>query len=537
MEKQFRRLLSRRRGTPNKRIILYVLIGILAVSLVAMTTFGSGGIAKSPEELAREEQEQTIAENKIRFCGTESQANSNAYVIEYVLPAECELPLGIAAGNDAVWYLSTKQGTLGSYSLANDKFEEVAIPDWPSRSNPNPGEFSMTWAAKVDSEGNIWFTDDSQNRLWRFDRETSNFDSFKSPASGPISFDFDSDGNIYLVGVRSNSLYFGDVSKMNPGTLEGFTEIKLPLDAFSDINSRIVSGSVVVDHDRNAVWTSLLAFSQKGQMYRYDIDANEVSVYDLPKDLASPVGTTLDKDGNLWVTDHATNIFFMLDPNTGDITRYSTSVLSQRILGSVPSEGAYTLPYWIQTDSDGNLWFNQHVGNKINKFDPSSQTMVEYWIPTQNPQWANCAEGATECGVANALQLSVGPAGQVWFSEWTENKIGRVNTDAEVPLSVSAPDEITVSRGDSAEIKVEVGSQSNLSVRTVSAGTFTNTGFLGNSTGIFSQESISINAGDSRQLSYVFTPASDLSPGQYTLMLGADQGDIAVFKAVTVNIV
>jgi virginiamycin B lyase len=528
--------LSRKGGTANKRIILYALIGILAISLVAMTTFGRG-MTKSPEELARETQEKTIADNKVRFCGQDSRTNSNAYITEFVLPSECELPLGVAVGDDRVWYLSTKHGTLGSYSPATGKFEEFAVPSWPSRSSPDPAVFSMTWATKTDSAGNVWFTDDRQNLLWRFDSKTGNFDSFKSPAAGPISFDFDSDDNIYLVGVRSSSLYFGNVAQMRQGTLDGFTEIKLPLDAFSGIEFGVVSGSVAVDKERNVVWTTVLAFDRKGQIFSYDVDANEVSVYDLPSDLRSPVGTAVDGEGNLWVTDHATNIFFMLDPKSGDITRYSTSVLSQRILGAVPSARAYTLPYWIAADAEGRLWFNQHVGNKINRFDPSTQTMVEYWIPTQNPQWANCADGVTECGVANALQLSVGPSGQVWFTEWTENKIGRVNTETVVPLSVSAPGEVNVRRGDSAEIRVDVSSQADLAVQMVAAATFTSTGTLGDSAGIFSQNSVNISAGGSRQVSYVFTPATDLSPGQYVLMLGADQGDVAVLKAVIVNVV
>lgn len=525
-----------RKGSPaSKRIILYAIIGILAVSIVAVTAFGKGPAAKTPEELAQEQKEKTIADNKVRFCGSDSQANSSAYVTEHVLPSDCELPLGITVDSDRVWYLSTKQGTLGSYELATGEFEEFAIPSWPSRSNPDPGVFSMTWATKADGDGNVWFTDDRQNLLWKFNRETGEFSSFKSPAAGPISFDFDADGNIYLVGVRSNSLYFGNMAEMNPGTLDGFTEIKLPLDAFSDIKYGVVSGSLAVDRERNAVWTSVLAFDQKGQIFRYDVEANEVSIYDLPSDLKSPVGTTVDSEGNLWVTDHGTNIFFMLNPDTGSITRYSTATLSQRVLGTVPSASAYTLPYWIQEDSDGNLWFNQHVGNKINRFDPSTQTMVEYWIPTQNSEWANCPEGVEDCGVSNTLQISVGPSGQAWFTEWTENKIGTVS-NAQVPLSVSAPEVITVGRGESADIRVDLVSESTLDVTMASSGTFTSTGGLGNSTGIFSQQSVSVDS-TGKQVSFVFTPASDLAPGQYTLMLGADQGDFAVLKAVRVNVV
>lgn len=529
--------MSRRGGTGNKKIFLYVLIGILAVSLVTLTTFARGGTTKTPEELAREDQERTIANNKLMFCGQDSRANSNAYITEYVLPSECEMPLGIAIDGDRVWYLSTKQGTLGSYNLSTGKFEEFDIPSWPARSNANPSIVSMTWATKIDDSGNVWFTDFAQNLLWKFDKVTGDFESFKSPGNNPVSFDFDSDGNIYLVGVRSKSLYFGDISEMRPGTLDGFTEIKLPLDAFSGINDlQVSSGSVVVDRARNIVWTSVLAFQQNGQIFRYDVDANEISTYDLPPELTSPVGMALDDQGNVWVTDHGTSIFFMLNQENGKLVKYVTSPLSSRITGVAPSENAVTWPYWMQKDSEDNIWFNQHAGNKISKFDPKTQTLVEYWVPTQNERWGSCPDNAQTCGIANALQFSVGPNNQVWFTEWSENKIGTIKTDEQIPFTIAAPAEISVSRGDSTEIKVNISSQRDIDVRMASSGTFTSTGILRNSTGIYSQESVSISSGDSRQVSYVFTPASDLEPGQYTLMLGADQGDVAVFKAVKVNV-
>lgn len=529
--------MSRKGSIANKRILLYALIGILAVSLVALTTLGRTGAGKTPEQLAEEDLQQRIASAKLQFCGPDSEANSTAYVREFVLPAECEMPLGMAINDDSVWYLSTKQGTLGSYDLSSGQFQEYEIPSWPPRSNPSPTVTSMIWDAKIDGTGNIWFTDFSQNLIWKFDKAAGEFASFKSPGTNPISFDFDSDGNIYMVGVRSKSLYFGDVAQMKPGTLDGFTEIKLPLDAFEGIpESTVSSGSVVVDRERNIVWTSVLAFEQRGQIFSYDADANQVSVYDLPEELSSPVGTAVDRNGSLWVTDHGTSIFFMLNPEDGSLTRYVTSPLSSKITGVTTTERMHTWPYWMETDSDGNIWFNQHIGNKISKFDPDTQTLVEYWVPTQNEIWGNCPENAQTCGFANALQLATGPDNQVWFTEWSENKIGTVRNDVQVSLSVTVPDEVTVNRGDSTEIKVDVSASSRTDARMVSSGTFTTAGVLGNSTGIFSQQSISVDAGGSRSISYVFTPADDLTPGQYMLMLGADQGDVAVLKAVRVNV-
>lgn len=523
--------LSGKRGpSSSKKIILYAIIGVVAVAAIAVTVMRGSG--PSPEDLEEQSRKEAIANFKKQLCG-DGTVNSSPHIKEYLLPSECEIPLGIAVDEERVWYVSTKHGTLGSYRLADGDFEEYLVPSWPARSEPT--DLSMAWAVRIDPSGNVWLTD-NENLLWKFERTFGTFEMFKSPANEPISFDFDSDGNIYLVGVRSSSLFFGDVSEMKEGTDEGFTEIKLPLDAFRGIDSdRVNSGSVTVDRERNAVWMSLLSYPVRGQIFRYDIDANEITAYDLPQELNSPVGTTVDDDGNLWVTDHGTSVFFMLDPDDGSMERYVTSISSARIYGGTTPPNAYTLPYWIQKGEDGSVWFNQHQGNRISRFDPGERTLVEYWIPTQNEKWANCPEGAATCGIANALQFAVGPDGKVWFTEWSENKIGTVS-EKEVPFSISAPDEVTVARGDSAEIKVGISSGGDFAGRMIASGTFTYTGGLGSSTGIFSQQSVSLDGG-TRQVSFVFSPANDLVPGEYVLMLGADDGDVAVLRAVTVNVV
>jgi virginiamycin B lyase len=518
--------LSGRRSSSNKKIIVYAIIGILVVAAFAVTFLARGS---TPVE---DSADTAIATFKQRFCGDQSSTMSTAYISEVRLPSECQMPLSVAVDGDSVWYVSTKEGTLGKYSLSDGKFTEYQTPQWPSRGLPT--DLNMSWAAKVDQQGNVWFLVDNE-QIWRFNVSDSTFDSFQTPALDPISFDFDSDGNIYLVGVRSKSLYFGDISQMSPGTSEGFTEIPLPLDAFEGVNpSQISSGSVTVDNERGVVWTSVLAFfARVGQVYRYEISTGEVTAYDLPPELSSPVGMTTDDNGNLWVTDHGTSMFFMLDPADGAITRYVTSAADGRIFGGTVPPAAYTLPYWIESAPDGMLWFNQHTGNQMSAFDVETQTLTEYWVPTQNANWQSCPNDADTCGVANALQFNVGPDGQVWFAEWSENKIGTVK-QAQAPLAVSAPDEITVVRGDSAEIRVDIDADGFAGSMVVS-GTFTTTGGLGNATGIFSEEQINVNG--SKQVSFVLTPAADLAPGQYTLMLGAENDEIAVLKAVRVNVV
>jgi len=69
-----------------------------------------------------------------------------------------------------------------------------------------------------------------------------------------------------------------------------------------------------------------------------------------------------------------------------------------------------------------------------------------------------------------------------------------------------------------------------------SAGSFTATGNLGNVSGHFSENAIELHPGQTRQVSFVITPAQGVEPGNYTLMLGAETSEVAVLRAVPIRI-
>jgi virginiamycin B lyase len=534
----------RKKTTPqsSKKIITYAIIGIVAVAAVYVAMFsrsapeisGPGTNTQNDEAMQQRFEEQ--------FCGTQTAPNSNTYVAEVALPAECEMPVGIAIDGAKVWYVSTKRGLLGSYDTAAGTFNEYEIPSWPTRSLPftSVPSWSMSWTVKIDGRGgNIWFTDQN-NTIWRFNQSTGDFDMFKVPAKYPSMMDFDSNGNLYFIGINSQSLFFGNVSRIQNGTSEGFAEISLPLEGFSGVSSDLVtSGGLVVDKERSDVWVSLLAFQQKkGQLFQYDIETDKVvRIVDLPTDLGAPVGMELDNYGNVWVADHGTSTFFRYDPSMDNITRFVTSIASPKIYGGSTPPNAYTLPYWIDKGGDGSLWFNEHTGNKIGRFDPEELALVEYWIPSQNRAWALCPPEATVCGIANAMQFAVDPENHLWFTEWTENKIAKLDASKQVPIAVVTPAEVALARGESTEIKVTVVASSDFSGQMIASGTFMPNAALGNSTGIFSEESVSLSSGSSKEISYTFTAAQDLKQGQYTIMLGAGNDDVSYMKAVRVNII
>ena len=154
---------------------------------------------------------------------------------------------------------------------------------------------------------------------------------------------------------------------------------------------------------------------------------------------------------------------------------FATSNASPKIYGlnessSLP-EDAYTLPYWMEkAPDDGSIWFNEHQGNKIARFDPLNNTLYEYWIPTQDRSWGDCPPNSKTCGIANVLQFATGENGQTWFTELSENKIGNIaslaynnnnnnNGNHQLPFSISAsPAELAIKKDQSVEIKVNISS-------------------------------------------------------------------------------
>jgi virginiamycin B lyase len=526
----------------SKKIIIYAIIGMVAIAAVYLT-MSSRSVPDMSNPASNTQNDEARAQLfEQQFCGTSTPPNSNAYINEITLPTECEMPVGIAVDGGKVWYVSTKRGILGSYDSTNGTFTQYEIPSWPTRSLPFTAvpSWLMSWTVKLDSSGgNVWFTDQN-NTIWRFSQSTGDFEMFKVPAKYPSMMDFDSNGNLYIIGINSQSLFFGNVSSFQNGTSMGFREIALPLEGFPGINPNLItSGGLVVDKERNDVWVSLLAFQQKrGQLFQYDIETDRiVRIVDLPQDLGAPVGMELDDYGKVWVADHGTSTFFNYDPATQNITRFVTSIASPKIYGGNSPPNAYTLPYWIDKGTNGSLWFNEHTGNKMARFDPEELVLVEYWIPSQNRAWTLCAPEASTCGIANVMQFAADQDSQLWFSEWTENKIAKLDASKPAPITVMGPTEVTVAKGESTEVRLVLAASSDFSGEMMAAATFTPNGALGNSTGIFSEQSVSAPSGSTKEISFTFTAADDLKQGQYMMMLGAGDEEVSYMKAVKINVI
>jgi streptogramin lyase len=98
---------------------------------------------------------------------------------------------------------------------------------------------------------------------------------------------------------------------------------------------------------------------------------------------------------------------------------------------TTPSSGAYG----ITSGPDGNLWFTEQTADKIGRISTTGKSLVEFPLPTPN---------------SDPTEIVTGPDGNLWFTEESGNKIGRISTtgtsitEFPVPTLSSAPFGITV---------------------------------------------------------------------------------------------
>jgi len=224
---------SKSKNFPKKKIVFFVVLAIIAVigfSLVYSSSISTVPPSEGNDDISKlvsGSRADAVEKFNAQFCGLNSYPNSSYLVIEYSLPALCEMPLAVGVDSEGknIWYVSTKNGTLGSYDINTNTFgEEYEIPSWPARANPTIS--SQIWDLDIDNKGDIWFTDEQQNSLWRFSNDTNSFEMFPVPekpeafgTTYPVSMEINNNGSsVYFVGIRSPSIWIGNTSLMRNGT-------------------------------------------------------------------------------------------------------------------------------------------------------------------------------------------------------------------------------------------------------------------------------------------------------------------------------
>lgn len=522
---------------PQKYLVPLVIAATLGpLIFMAATTYDSPSEANQANTESKERYfprgvinetsigKQISEENKAYLCGT-SFDNHNRFIDEFAIPFPCSQPVGIAVdADDNVWIVGTWSGYLMVFDPTTRTFVKyIEIADWKAKDAFG----SMVWSMEFDSEGNLWFTDPANNAVWRYFVDEERFEMYRVPTVGsyPYNLAFDSQGKVWFSEIFGKHLAVLDPSRATHNTTQGITEFRPSESIFDPAVRTQTMGPVTIDDEDN-IWFTAIDYPDGGQIVRFDKDVKEFIAYDL-QGAGIPFGISKDENGRLWVNDHDSSLFFMFDTSTKKALKYSTSSSTSR-------PDTATLPYWNQI-RDGKLWFNEHEGNAIAYFDLANSTLVEYQIPTRPVVWGN---------TTNPLQFDIDSQGSVWFTEWSENKIGLLDADKidDLPISVSAAKEsVVVDPSDSMtyEIPITVSADKpdlDERVRMTVAGSMSRSGKLWNVTSEFDRDSFYFENGTLQTVVLKLTPSQDLVPGDYALTVGARYGEVTVSRIVKMTV-
>ena len=494
----------------------------------------------------------------LQFCSANEQAMSNEYVKEYKIPTPCTQPLAITVDhNGMVWFAQTNTGKVAKFDPLTETFTEYDNAVWENiekifivsaiENNMVPEKLrSMMWGMDYFPDGSIWFTDERTDAIWKFSIDTESYDriTYSQTDEGKSSLP----QKLVIVGSKIiiNDFTGGRLSFLDYAQdKEGLRHYAIP-----SVMEDAVTGDFAIDSEKNVWYTNwvpsgqgiLVKFDYPG--YEFEVTQGEVTQglllqdfvewYNFPAGLTTPNGVTVGPAQKIWLADTSSSYFFSFDPKTEEFTKYTTSVPAIDSYGNASGfiKNPVSRPYWIE-HSDGNLIMNEHNANRIGVFNPSSETLVEYTVPSRNPNWADC-EGIEYCGVAQVFDFAV--AGEkIWFTEWVENNIGVVDTSIPLPFSIDI---------DTKEITLEKGETTTVTLTLIST---TDTWISGNvnysSTSTFSDIIIKPALNNFALSDQVTTVSVEIMVSEHALsgthkvLLGGYTDDIAISKFITVTIV
>lgn len=508
-------------------IVMAVAFGAIMVGSSTVALFGGFGNLENTAHTTDTTITGTPADNykdkdRPTFCET-SDAKSNKYVTEFKIPTVCTQPLAITtdpSGN--VWFTESNTGKLVKFDPFSRFFTEYENSKWPK------GDKSMMWGIGYASDGNIWFTDDAHDVVWKFSVAQQNYTTFKYPISEvgeALPQRLLIEGKKILVNdFTGNKITFFDSEQT--GQEIRYSKLQFP-------TNDTATASMALDPD-GKVWYTVWKYQQGGHLVRYDPKNSNGTGFKLPLGILAPNGISVGPDGKIWITDAASSLFFSFDPESQKYAKFITTVPRELTYGNSSGliKTPISRPYWNHFDQKGRLWFNEQTANSIAVFDPIKESLVEYLVPSQNPNWSDCS-GLSACGIAQVLDFTINED-KIWFTEWVENNIGLLDSSIALPIDVSVePSEATLERGSDATLSFTITPKEKLD-ESVSLTAATTAG----------PHDLDISGGNQKvtvvdqpqTLSVKVSADKFALSGTYKVVIGARYHEVTVSKFVTITI-
>ena len=416
-------------------------------------------------------------------------------ISELPVPQNNSEPLAITTDSSGnVWFAESYTQQIVEYVPSSQTFYNFSIP--------TPKNSGLIWFILFDGSGNIWFADAEQPLLWRLSPSTGQFANFSTGSQlvDPYVLAYDSSTNQ----IWFSSTYTGQIGVFQINSNESASLLEL-------ISVPNANGTYQTSKSGPIVGPSGLALDSQGNVFVAETFASAISEYSptsstfvriwrLPSG-SQPVGLAVDEArGRVWFTNHATSYFGYVVESTGQVSEISSSLFSFTNQGFTDT---ITLPYWIQVAPNGAIWFDEHYGNKIARFNPETMILTEFLVPSN---------------ASSPLRFTLDNSqGLVWFTEFAKNNIGVLDQNGTVyTTALVSQSSVSLSSSSFSLTMNYVSSNDSQGLTVYSplvSGTPSIDGNLGSNFTISSQ---SLN---STAYKITFSRGQDLALGNYTLTI------------------
>jgi streptogramin lyase len=432
----------------------------------------------------------------------------NPYVTEYSLPSG-SAPNGLVVDNAGLVWVASKNATLYSVDPISGQIKYYEMK------NTHSGSVGLNtttvWAIVQDTDGKIWLSPLGTASIWRFDPVTGIFDSYLSETGAPFQMKSASNGKIWFSTLRGDTV----------GVIEKLSNNDYKISAFG-VGSHTNPAGLFLQND--SMWVAGVN-SQNIMEYKINQENNLVQnismIKSIPKKNATLFSSPTDllvEHHTLWLTEHDTSFLTSYDLDNGQMTRYPTSQNNFHTT---------TLPFWIRGSSNPKvLWFNEHQGNKIGRFDFSNDTLTEYFIPSL----------PKDGYLTYPLNISQDPHDEkiLWFSEWNTDKIAMINGHTPIPFGLHLNStHIALGHGKTGVVDLTITGNFSGPLSLNASSTITPTAELGNLTARFSSNTVNVSNNDVVRLSI---GNDGVAPGNYTLGISASNGFVGTTKFLYLSI-
>ncbi|MFI5421634.1 MAG: hypothetical protein ACHQ1H_11760, partial [Nitrososphaerales archaeon] len=318
---------------------------------------------------------------------------------EVSVPQNSSNPLAItvdSVGN--VWFAETNPPALVKYTLSSPSFSVFSIPTGKS--------CGLIWFLIADNSNNLWFSCAGEPLLWSFSTVSHEFSNFSTgnPLVEPYSLALDPRTNeIWFTSIYTDQIGAFQISS-DGAKLDRLVNVSGPAGIAAPLGGpRYGPSGLTFDSAGNIFITetfvaAIAEYSQNAQ--------NLIRIWRLPAG-SQPVGIAVNGTANqIWFTNHGSSLFGSVNETSGRVIEFSTSLFPT---GAMFED---SLPYWIKLSSDGSVWVDEHVGNKIARYDISTNQLTEFFIPTTQ---------------SAPLRFAIDDSREkLWFTEFQGNNLGEL---------------------------------------------------------------------------------------------------------------